>query len=245
MSTTKVAIGDRLSALREELGYSQREMGEAVGISGQAWGKYERGKSTPSTSVLKLLVSDVGVNPFWLLTGQGEMLQSEGLTEASDNPLIIRDRDLAYQLEEAGISLCRIPQLRVEVSAGEGVKVYESDEIEEQEEWLSETFIRRQYHVQPQRVRTLPVRGSSMYDTIEPGDRIRVALWDGEPLWIDSIYVLHSPGGLVVKRYEGYRNGEVLLQADNPKVQDRHVPRDKWEEEWRPVAWALEVTKPL
>lgn len=245
METTKVDISDRLSAIRDELGLSQQDMGERVDISGQAWGKYERGKSTPSAHVLKLMVSNLGVDPHWLLSGHGEMWTSERYENGSAPPLEVRDKDLAHKLEDSGIEMHRVPQLRVEVDAGEGVEVYVPDEIEEDEEWLSAAFIRREYNVAPDKVRTLRVRGNSMKDTIEPGDRIRVALWDGERLWEGSVYVLHGPGGLTIKRYQGVHNGHVLLTADNPNVQDREVPQDRWNDEYRPVAWALEVTQPL
>jgi len=159
--------------------------------------------------------------------------------------MVVRDKDLAYELEKSGISLQRVPQLHVEVSAGEGAEVYAPDEIEENEEWLSETFIRREYNVAPSKVRTLRVRGNSMVDTIHPGDRIRVAVWDGETLWENTVYVIHTPGGLTVKRYAGLTNGHVLLTADNEDVRDREIPRERWDEDYRPVAWALEVTTPL
>lgn len=175
------------------------------------------------------------------MTVEGETTYSNGERQA----LEVRDKDLAYALEESGISLQRVPQLQVEVSAGDGVEVYTPDEIAEEEEWLSETFIRREYHVAPHKVRTLRVRGNSMADTISSGDRIRVALWDGETLWVDGVYVIYGEGGLLVKRYEGIDNNQVLLTADNPNIRDRRIEREVWEEEYRVVAWVLEVAQPL
>ena len=163
-----------------------------------------------------------------------------------DTPkMVVRDKELAYELEDSGIEMHRVPQLQVEVEAGEGVEVYVPDEIEEDEEWLSTAFIRREYNVAPDKVRTMRVRGNSMIDTIEPGDRIRVALWDGEVLREGNIYVLYGPGGLTIKRYQGVHDGHVLLTADNEDVRDREIPRERWDEDYRPVAWALEVTTPL
>jgi len=219
-------------------------MGAEVGLTGPAWGKYERGKSVPSAEILKLLFSEIGVNLQWLISGEGEMWGSYN-ENGSTSPLEVRDKDLAFELKTSGIEMQRVPQLRVEAEAGEGIEVYVPDEIEEDEEWLSTAFIRREYNVAPDKVRTMWVRGNSMVDTIEPGDRIRVALWDGEVLREGNIYVLYGPGGLTIKRYQGVHNGHVLLTADNPDVRDREVPQDRWEGEYRPVAWALEVTQPL
>lgn len=181
----------------------------------------------------------------WLFTGQGAMMVKGDDTTTGHAPMVIRDKDLAYELEESGIEMHRVPELRVEVAAGDGVEVYTPDEMQWNEEWISRQFIRQEYQVAPEKVRTLRVRGNSMQDTIAPGDRIRVALWDGERLWEGSIYVLHGPGGLTIKRYQGVENGHVLLRADNPDVSDRQVPQERWDNEYRPVAWALEVTQPL
>jgi len=158
----------------------------------------------------------------------------------------VRDKDLAYELEKAGIELQRVPVLRVEAEAGQGIAVYESDEIEDEEEWLSAAFIRREYGVAPHKVRTLRVRGNSMVPTIESGQRIRVAVWDGEPLWSNAVYVIHhSIGGLTIKRWGGIENGDILLLADNPDVTDRRVDRETWDDDYRIVAWGLEVATPL
>ena len=138
-----------------------------------------------------------------------------------------------------------IPQLRVEVEAGTGAVAYEADELEVTEtEWLAETFIRREYGVPPQRVRTLPVRGDSMVRTIMPGDRVRVALWDGEPMWERKIYVLRGPLGLTIKRWN-VRGDNIELQADNPEVEGYTITPEDWEDKWTVVAWLLEVIKPL
>jgi len=174
------------------------------------------------------------------------MTVGERYRNGSNQAIEVRDKDLAYELEKAGIELQRVPVLRVEAEAGQGVTVYESDEIEDEEEWLSSTFIRREYNVAPHKVRTLRVRGNSMEDTIQSGQRIRVALWDGEPMWMDAVYVVyHELAGLTIKRWGGMENGDIVLLADNPDVSDRRVERETWEEEYRVVAWGLEVATPL
>jgi phage repressor protein C with HTH and peptisase S24 domain len=238
----KSHIADRLQNVAEEL-YSgnKSELAREIGMKPSTFSKYATGSQPPGRSVLSRLAS-IGININWLLHGDGPMMAKNG----EDTPkMVLRDKDLAYELEDSGIEMQRVPELRVEAEAGEGIEVYVPDEIEEDEEWLSTAFIRREYQVAPEKVRTMRVRGNSMVDTIEPGDRIRVALWDGETLWENTIYVLYGPGGLTIKRYQGVHNGHVLLTADNPNVQDREVPQDRWDDEYRPVAWALEVTQPL
>ena len=147
--------------------------------------------------------------------------------------------------EDADERMHPIPQLRVEVEAGSGVIAYEADELaHEQTEWLSETFIRREYGVAPQRVRTLPVRGDSMVKTIMPGDRVRVALWDGEEMWERKIYIFKGPLGLTIKRWNTTGHN-IQLQADNPNIDGYTITPEDWKDNWTVVAWLLEVIKPL
>jgi len=239
-------ISDRLKQVSERLCRGNNsQLAREMDMKPSTFGKYMSGDRQPGAAVLVRL-SRLGINLNWILTGQGSMMSDGGGPQPPNSPALeVRDKDLAYELEDSGIEMHRVPQLRVEAEAGKGIEVYVPDEVEEDEEWLSTAFIRREYQVAPEKVRTMRVRGNSMVDTIEPGDRIRVALWDGETLWENTIYVLYGPGGLTIKRYHGVHNGHVLLTADNPNVQDREVPQDRWDDEYRPVAWALEVTQPL
>lgn len=238
-------ISKRLRKVAEELyDGNKSDLARAAGMKPSNFSKYVSGGRRPGAKVLVRL-SHTGINMNWLLNGEGPMTLENGDFDRPADQLVVRDKDLACELEQSGISLQRVPQLRVEAEAGRGAEVYVADEIEENEEWLSEAFIRREYNVAPEKVRTMRVRGHSMSPTIEPGSRIRVALWDGEPLWEHTVYVIHTPVGLTIKRYAGLTNGHVLLTADNEDVDDREIPQERWDEDYRPVAWALEVTSPL
>jgi phage repressor protein C with HTH and peptisase S24 domain len=237
-----MGTSDRLREVANELfDGNLSELARQLDMKPELFSKYTSGDTVPGSRLL-LKLFKLGINPTWILTGKGEMRMPD---DRKERALTVTDRNLAHELEKSGISLQRVPQLKVDVSAGDGVEVYESDEVEEDEEWLSEAFIRREYSVAPEKVRTLRVHGNSMIPTIEPGDRIRVAVWDGETLWENNVYVIHTPGGLTVKRYSGLTNGHVLLTADNEDVRDREIPGERWDEDYRPVAWALEVTTPL
>ena len=240
-------IPGRLRRVAEEyFSGNKSDLARAIDMKPSTFSKYTTGAQPPGRSVLSRLAS-IGININWLLHGNGPIKANSDREDHSDSPaMVVKDRGLARELEEAGIDLQRVPVLKVEADAGQGVTVYQSDEIETEEEWLSSTFIRREYNVAPHKVRTLRVRGNSMHPTIESGQRIRVAVWDGEPLWVDAVYVIHHAlGGLTIKRWGGLENGHVVLTADNPEVSDRVVNRDEWEEDYRVVAWGLEVAQPL
>lgn len=63
-------IANRLKAARKKTGYTQKQMGEAIGSSLSAWQDYETGKSIPGGNALAGLAR-LGVDINWLLTGEG------------------------------------------------------------------------------------------------------------------------------------------------------------------------------
>lgn len=70
-------LGERLKQVRENLGYTQKEMAKAINTNPQTWQVYESGKSVPGGNVLEALAR-MGFNVNWLLTGEGEMIQGKG-----------------------------------------------------------------------------------------------------------------------------------------------------------------------
>lgn len=65
-------FSDRLKLARKKTGMSLRDLAEAMGnlVTAQAIGKYERGESTPSSSVLLALAKALGVSLTYLLDTQ-------------------------------------------------------------------------------------------------------------------------------------------------------------------------------
>ena len=61
-------IGDRIRALREELGVSQREIG-SPGISYAYISRIESGKREPSEKALRVLAEKLGVTAHYLESG--------------------------------------------------------------------------------------------------------------------------------------------------------------------------------
>lgn len=63
-------LSDRISAWREERGWSQKELAAHldVGVTTQTIGRYERGERIPDGDFLSAMVR-LGCDPAWLLTG--------------------------------------------------------------------------------------------------------------------------------------------------------------------------------
>ena len=67
-------IGERIRALREALGLSQREFGERIGRTLRGVQNYEYNKTSPDEATLILISRTFGVSLEWLKTGKGEMM---------------------------------------------------------------------------------------------------------------------------------------------------------------------------
>lgn len=64
-------IGDRIKAIRESMGLSQREFADQAGLSTRAIQNYELGSSIPGGKILGK-IAELGFNVNWVLTGKGE-----------------------------------------------------------------------------------------------------------------------------------------------------------------------------
>jgi transcriptional regulator with XRE-family HTH domain len=61
------ALGDRMRRLRERVGLTQKELADAVGVTGALVGQIETGRMQPSVSTLTRLAHALGVSPCYFL----------------------------------------------------------------------------------------------------------------------------------------------------------------------------------
>lgn len=83
----------RFKQLREALRLNQGEIAAKTGVHLQTISRYERGELRPSGKKISALVQTVGVNPTWLLTGEGEMFikppKEKFPSETEDSVLLV------------------------------------------------------------------------------------------------------------------------------------------------------------
>lgn len=91
----KNTLGTRLKTSRLDAGYTQEGLGEAVGVTYEAVGQWERGKTAPSYGRLQTVSKALGVDPCWLAFGLGQ----------SDNTLL--DVPLMETILETVIAVLR------------------------------------------------------------------------------------------------------------------------------------------
>lgn len=64
---------NRIRELRKELGLTQAEFGERLGIKANTVGNYETGLRVPSDAIIFSICREFDVNEEWLRTGSGDM----------------------------------------------------------------------------------------------------------------------------------------------------------------------------
>lgn len=90
MSSTNenILYHDRVSQVRARFALSQSDMARRTGISLRAYQNYERGEREIPVALIHGLFIEFGVNPVWLLTGQGSMLQESHPNTCLDQKLL-------------------------------------------------------------------------------------------------------------------------------------------------------------
>ncbi|WP_282000997.1 LexA family protein [Geotalea uraniireducens] len=75
ISMVATGIGRRIKALRQAKGLTQKEFSDSLGIVQGFLSSIERGKKSPSDTLLIALCHYYGINKEWLTTGRGEMVR--------------------------------------------------------------------------------------------------------------------------------------------------------------------------
>ncbi|WP_439605137.1 LexA family transcriptional regulator [Shinella sp.] len=192
-------IGRRLVAVREALGFKNREdFAAAYGAPKKTFEKYEQGLSELPTKLMLWLRDKHDVNLSWLISGDGEM--RAGVHEASDVVISANER------------MVRIKHYNVAAAAGEGlVPVDEHDEPEDIV--LARSFLRR-LGASPEGSQVIFARGESMLPTIPDGSLLLV---DRSKTRIDDngVFVFRVGEGIKVKRARWRADQRIDLVSDN------------------------------
>ncbi len=77
-------VGNRISALRKEKGFSRDDIGKIVGTSGAVIGRYEREEITPSIEVAAKIANALDVSLDYLTGGTST---------------VVKDKKMLYRLE--------------------------------------------------------------------------------------------------------------------------------------------------
>lgn len=113
-------IGKFIAKLRKELGMTQAELGETLGVSYKAVSKWETGRNLPDPSLYKPLCTALGITLTELFNG--ERIEQEHIIEKSDQ--VISDvmeknyGSTAMQIASAAVTAAGVALLFVPVLCG-------------------------------------------------------------------------------------------------------------------------------
>lgn len=238
-----MGIGKRLKEARERAGYTQKELGEIVGVTSSAITNYETEISHPKEPVMYALIDALGVEPNYLFQDCIKNAPS-----VSDEAMrLARDYDTA--LDDRGRKMVRgLADLEIGYTAKRAEKEKaerKAELIKHKEETADEiaVYVTTLYHqpvsagngenaaydysetVQLKKMPPsgtsyiVPVRGDSMEPEYNDGDRVFVrAQIDIEP---GQIGVFYMDGQLWIKEL-----GDDVLLSHNPKYPPRPMTDD-------------------
>jgi len=193
----------RIEQVREDLNLSRMAFCRHIGFPYPRYHHItgER-QSKPTADLLQAVARHTGVNPSWLLTGEG---RPDGGWPASGAGVMG-----AGATEAAGYVL--LPLFGVQGSAGSG-QLVEGEEVEDllafKRDWIA-----RELRSSPEKLVLIHVQGESMAPTLSPGDVILVEREPGTRPG-DGIYVLRMGEALLVKRLQFLPDGVLRVCSDN------------------------------
>ncbi|MDQ1079716.1 helix-turn-helix domain-containing protein [Pseudoroseomonas cervicalis] len=99
-----LAIGRRIAAKREQIGYSQAELAARIGVTDGAIGQYETGRAVPRINRLERIAVELETSTDWLLTGGEGEEQAKAQTKAELEALLLI-RSLAADRQDAALAM--------------------------------------------------------------------------------------------------------------------------------------------
>lgn len=195
-------ISEQLKKIRTQKNMTQAEFASFLGVSTASIASIENGSRDMPKSVMKTLVTKLGVNANWLITGEG--------------PVFITGEDTLPCQQT------KIPLLRQRVSCGPGQNWEESDSVESYIEPLSLVP-----SMQGKKVCAFRVRGTSMVGAgINDGD---VILFNSETEEVlnDDIYVFALEGNVYCKllKFDEISRKIEIYSLHSPKMEDAELLR--------------------
>lgn len=165
-------VGQRLKAARSELGTSQAEMAQELGLAQSTLADYELDKYAVGRDMCLALEYKFGINHEWILTGRGRPLLTSAPQPAGSalvsRPILITDKSELERLDnlEGRDRYYAVPYMRDAAAAGSG-RIIE-DEIQ------GYCIIHERVAPRPENLRCVRVSGDSMAPAITDGSIVAV-----------------------------------------------------------------------
>ena len=202
-------LGERVKARRNELGITQKELGDLVGVSQNSITKIENGGNT---TFITELASALGVDVMWLSTGTGDHKSAQKVIDQSLDNYFSNEHDLLHKH--------RIDYYDVRAAAGlTGFENSDYPEIISSLYLTDEGMAQLVGKKSSDGICLVNVPTDSMEPTIRKGDIVfldtKVNAYSG-----DGIYAFAIDGSLFIKRIQKLVGGGYRLHSDNKENYD-------------------------
>ena len=184
----------RFKEVRDFMGFSQQEFADKLEEKRHKIADIESAKQKVPIELAEKLEDIFHINPWWLLTGKGEMLLKENNLVASNNNY-------------------NIDLLNVRAGAGEGIYNYVIETIDTIS--LDKSFFRTP--INTSKVKGIQVDGDSMEPTLKDGDYVLID--ENINFGTNGIYAIQYGGQILIKRLQFKIDGTILILSDNDKYE--------------------------
>lgn len=189
---------------------------------------YERGERVPDAGVLAAYREKFGVNISWLVSGIGDDMFDDP-TKAPTAPIAVEQADFRQLVQKIGSLERKLeppppPPATIKffpegASAGWGRAVLDDTNVEELD---MEAFASRLLGLDVDDITLFPVKGDSMYPTLQVGDH--VVINRSKRKFVDgAVFVVSIDNELYVKRAKRGEDGACCWLSDNID-QDKYPP---------------------
>ena len=202
------SIGQRIKRRRKELGFTQQQTGDAIGVNRVTVTNWEKGDSNPRGKNLSQLAQALQCDQDWILygasIGRGGMTANMAAllaTVKQDNP----------QEDPPASDHVKIRRFNVELSAGHGSFVDDErviDELYFRKDWIESL------RLDVDRLVVLHAKGDSMAPRIQNGDVVLTDLSDTK-IQDGKIYAIRIEDQLIIKRIHMSYDGSLIIHSDN------------------------------
>ncbi|MBR2961759.1 MAG: helix-turn-helix transcriptional regulator [Alistipes sp.] len=207
-------MNGRIKLIRKELGLTQEQLSERLGIGKTALSMIETGRTGLSSRNRNILVQELNVNPDWLETGEGQMFNADPhLSNAF------------AQRGEMSMPLQSVPLYDIEGTAGL-VPLFANQSNIEPTSYIHIPNL-------PKCDGAINVVGDSMYPLIKSGDIVLYKqLRDVNDIFWGDMYLLSididGEEYITVKYVQkSDRDGYIRLVSQNPHHADKDVAIDR------------------
>lgn len=90
---------EKISAIKKATGLTSKEIADITKENGPFVSRLENGYSkNPKTSFIQALIIELGVNPYWLFKGEGDVLETDRSAQMSYEQIVALKSLSAYDL---------------------------------------------------------------------------------------------------------------------------------------------------